>query len=121
MCLSSVKEVRKSNKETVKGFKVLSFKKGLLITADHEFVLHLDKWNKAKGRFIKDWEGERKYPAGFHIWTTKLAAENWTYVDEDLVVPVIGRNIRVIGVQNNRKVYVCKELFVDSKDLPKSV
>jgi hypothetical protein len=83
----------------------------------------MDRWLKAKSPLVPLRDGREKiYPWGFHIWATRRAADQWakllcsysTFAETTRVkiVPVIGRNVQVVGKQDNYKVYVCKHLFI---------
>lgn len=131
MCLDKITKRFTTNERVVKGFKVVLFDGGALLKAANQKTnLNRDAWMKAKLVILEAEEQEDRngnyvsYPSGFHIWAKRSAAEKWVtaiWSNWPTVVPVTGRGVRVRGTQEGNIVYVCKELYIDSKDLPKSV
>ena len=132
MCLNKVTKREPHNRRIVNGFKVILYNptRSVFAASNRKTHLEADVWMKAEKVEIEtdsqlDKNGDPViYTSGFHVWRSKKAAEAWledTWADDPYVIPVRGKGIRVIGTQDGHRVYVCDELHINSKDLPKSV
>ena len=132
MCLSKVTKRAPRNRRIVNGFKVILYNpsKSVFKASNRKTDLEADVWMKAEKVEVETGDQLDKngdlvtYSSGFHVWGSKKAAEAWledTWTDDPYVIPVRGKGIRVIGRQDGDRVYVCDELHINSKDLPKSV
>jgi len=125
MCVSVITKQFKPNNKIVKGYKVIRVNQNdpKFTTSDTLFPIKMDQWLKAEADYGSCGKGPisrltdnygKVYPWGFHIWATRHAAKEWANfkLNWTKIVPVIGKDVRVVGKQKNFKLYVCKHLFV---------
>jgi hypothetical protein len=120
MCLSVVKQIiKKPSSKVVTGYKSFGLSEGVRGAKALEFLfmggfVQTDTWLKASGRAIG--KRNKKYPAGFHVYASKVGVER---EQESMAIKVKIRKIVAHGHQekgSRLKCYVAKEMFVSSDD-----
>lgn len=99
MCLDRVDEIREPNDDMVVGYKVFDPHEeiGVFEGEIHGGTYTMGKSYKAKGRLIT--EGDKKYPAGFHVFKAKASAVEWVGSDDQHIVEVMLWDVRAVGQQ----------------------
>lgn len=138
MCLSYISEVFEiDNTDEVEGYKVFQWALG----GDGKYILVGDMRNCSKERNFKEWLNEKdfrpscasdrlfiqdyddvndeyiSYKIGWHLFATLEDAKAWQegdeYKQEFPIYRCKGRNIAAVGSQEDKSVFVCKELFIE--------
>jgi hypothetical protein len=111
MCLDSIQRSLKATSTVKYGWKV--FNKGPMGALEFEYNSLRDTWTVPRGKWLKAVRHKMGvYTTGFHVFTQRKDAVNWSYLFRQAIVKVKIKGVRIEGRQRHGKVLVADYMLV---------